>query len=373
MYATFAPDKLAEGRLPAFRLGHRAFLDGVRGIAVLLVLVFHFSTVNEFPRGGFLGVDLFFVLSGFLISAMLLEEHRSSGRINLKNFYARRALRLLPALVVVSLTSVIISGNWRPALYALFYVANWVLAFGKFGDLGLLEHTWSLSIEEQFYLFYPLLLLFLFKVKRRYQVRILLGLIALVAINRAYLYSPLISIARLYAGLDARADSLLIGCVVGFAVSDRVRPKRKLLNYVALGAAILMVGFLYRSHFASPYLYCGGYTIFSACAGVLLFTLFQAPPALVLRILENPLLTWIGRISYGLYLWNPLMIKLINPSWPTLLKLVLQIVILLVIVSLSYYGVELPFLRLKRRFHSPALAKDAGLKPGASALLAEDF
>jgi peptidoglycan/LPS O-acetylase OafA/YrhL len=355
MCATATSISIEEESQPEFRLGYRPFLDGVRGIAVLLVLVYHFNAINaigEIPLGGFLGVDIFFVLSGFLITCLFYEEHQRSDRIRLKNFYIRRTLRLFPALIVLLGVTVWLTGLWKPALLALFYVANWALAFNKFGDLYLLDHTWSLSIEEQFYILYPLLFLFLVKLKPRNALVVLLILTGLIAINRAYLYSPLISITRVYVGLDTRADALLIGCICGTIIGQGIKIKQRGLNFAVILSALLLPGFLIRSHYGSPYLYYGGFTIFSACTGILLLKLLCSPPRIALRILENPLLVWIGRVSYGLYLWNPLVFTIINPPLPFPFHLVTQIAILFLIVGLSYYAIERPFLKLKKRFVS---------------------
>jgi peptidoglycan/LPS O-acetylase OafA/YrhL len=147
--STLPPD--ADG----FRLGYRPALDGLRGVAALLVMSFHFQIPGW--SGGFLGVDVFFVLSGFLITSLLLEEWQRSGTVCLRRFFLRRALRLFPALVLVLLvTAPFVSYRWP--LVALGYVANWALAF-KFVTFGPISHVWSLSVEEQFYLIWPIVFL----------------------------------------------------------------------------------------------------------------------------------------------------------------------------------------------------------------------
>src|SRR5688572_4557652 len=155
-----------------FTLGYRPYLDGVRGVAILLVLVCHIPNLPL--QGGFIGVDLFFVLSGFLITSLLLEEWRATGNVSLGAFYARRALRLVPALLLVLGAAVLLSelresrtaanATWTSALMTLFYSANWFLAYGAYPRKEL-SATWSLSVEEQFYLLWPLLLLVMLRLR----------------------------------------------------------------------------------------------------------------------------------------------------------------------------------------------------------------
>jgi len=153
-----------------FRLGYRPALDGIRGAAVLAVMLFHFGA--PFDQGGFLGVDAFFVLSGFLITALLIEEWSRTGGIAFRRFYTRRALRLLPALfAMLLLVTVVVAliaprdvqeATWRGTVVTLLYAANWQKVFSS-QSVGLLGHTWSLSIEEQFYVLWPPLLLLLLR------------------------------------------------------------------------------------------------------------------------------------------------------------------------------------------------------------------
>ena len=156
-------------------LSHIAALDGLRGLAILSVMFFH-ATLSRAnaprPSGGFLGVDVFFVLSGFLITALLLKEWDQKGSIALGSFYARRALRLLPALFVLMAVILLVPGvfylsqrPWWDAMVAAAYATNWVRAFG--GDIGFFGHTWSLTIEEQFYVIWPLLLVGLLRLRVR--------------------------------------------------------------------------------------------------------------------------------------------------------------------------------------------------------------
>src|ERR1700732_2735956 len=201
--------------------GYEPALDGIRAIAVLMVMMGHLNLVYA----GGLGVDIFFVLSGYLITAILIAEFAANGRISLKKFYARRALRILPAvillLVVLNVFAAVSQSGEQAAKFrwdslgALFYIANWLRAFGR--DLGIIGHLWSLSIEEQFYFFWPITLAFL--LSRKLSANQILLIIALavtfVNLDRVYLYQGLQSFNRIYNGLDSRADALLVGCALG--------------------------------------------------------------------------------------------------------------------------------------------------------------
>ncbi|HLY66186.1 MAG TPA: acyltransferase, partial [Chloroflexota bacterium] len=173
-----------------FHLGYRPALDGIRGAAVLAVMLFHFGA--PFDQGGFLGVDAFFVLSGFLITSLLVEEWARNAGISFRGFYLRRALRLLPALLVMLLGAGAVAatiappemreGTWRGIAVTLLYVANWQKVFSD-QSVGVLGHTWSLSIEEQFYILWPPLLCLL--LRRRLSLRWLTAIAAALAVTSA--------------------------------------------------------------------------------------------------------------------------------------------------------------------------------------------
>ncbi|HEY1116399.1 MAG TPA: acyltransferase, partial [Acidimicrobiales bacterium] len=199
-------------------------LDGMRGVAVLLVIAYH-GERSLAPRGGAIGVTMFFTLSGFLITTLLLRERASTGRIGLGRFYWRRALRLLPALVtLVAVTSAyaLVTDNHErtlgAALPVLLYVGNWVRTLHDTEGLGLLEHTWSLSVEEQFYLVWPLAVLgaaALVSKARQAEAVLALAVGGSLAslLWRLQLWDaeePRWSAARLYNGTDAVADQLLV-------------------------------------------------------------------------------------------------------------------------------------------------------------------
>jgi peptidoglycan/LPS O-acetylase OafA/YrhL len=369
-----------------FRLGYRPSLDGLRGIAVLSVLTLHAYVPNPltiigakerfFGIGGFLGVDIFFVLSGFLITALLLQEWERNGKISFSKFYARRALRLLPALFVFLLVCVTYTvgfrarqesvGALRDIVIIVFYVSNWVPI-----NIYPLRHLWSLAVEEQFYLLWPILLVALMllvnklKLRRSWIVIFLLGLIAVVAINRALMFAQFGYTVRVYQGLDTRADSLLVGCLIAFLASWTILPKKlwflRLVKAMATAVTVLLLYMGLRAKITDGYLYNGGFTVVALSVGLIITSLLVSPIKLFTLILEWSVLVWIGRLSYGIYVWHKLAYVILDPMMPLLprrsetmhdivLPLAIKIGVSLLIASISFYLIEQPLLRLKRRF-----------------------
>jgi peptidoglycan/LPS O-acetylase OafA/YrhL len=294
---------------------HLPALDGVRGLAVLAVLLYH-AGVRWLP-GGLLGVDAFFVLSGFLITGLLLNEWRSTGRLELRTFWARRARRLLPALllllVLVSIdVAVTGSGTSRSsfrwdALSTLGYVANWRFAFSHQGYFGAtspspLLHLWSLGVEEQFYLLWPLVVFGLLRAGRRVRGhdREALGDVSiLLALASTFWMAFLIdhrhaSTDRLYYGTDTRAAALLVGAALA-ALAGRVRVPT--LAGVA-GLAGLFTIWSTTSGQAG-WLYRGGFLLTALTVALVIGAVAAAPRSLLSRSLALRPLAWVGRISYA--------------------------------------------------------------------------
>jgi peptidoglycan/LPS O-acetylase OafA/YrhL len=342
-----------------FRLGYRPELDGLRGIAILLVFLHH-AGISAF-HGAHIGVDIFFVLSGFLITALLCGEYEKTGRISLKNFYIRRILRLTPALalllvVFAAYTLATKSGealakSGQALLYAAFYLSDFALAF-DLASLGSLEHTWSLAIEEHFYLLFPLaLVLLLGKKWSRRNIMILLGcLIVAAAINRALLWSPTPeAVNRVFYGFDTRADGLLVGCVLGLIAASRGLPQVRW--FLALPAALALV---FAAIFASwdSAIYAYGLPLINLSAAIVLAYVLSAQPRTATGWLGNKALVWIGMISYGLYLWHNLIFILVRErvAASPLSVLILGGIASIICAALSYYLLEKPCLKLKERF-----------------------
>jgi peptidoglycan/LPS O-acetylase OafA/YrhL len=371
---TAAGPGAVENATPPGRFAHLAPLDGLRAIAVAAVMAFH--TGAGWAVGGFLGVDVFFVLSGFLITVLLVKEWQRRGTVSLRRFYARRALRLLPAVALLCAFLLIVgpvgtgaaarNALWKAVAGTLFYFQNWQQAFHLIPILQLTDHTWSLAIEEQFYLVWPALLIgamFLARRRGRHPLRAALALAlvlaAVSALLKIVMWSGAGSQARIYYGTDTRADSLLIGAALAIAYAggwlERARRQLPMLAPVAMLIIIVTFGF---AHDNSSRLYQdGGLTAFALVCGVLIGGLVLAPAGLLGRVLAVAPLVWLGRISYGLYLWHWPVFRYLHEarlglSWgPTQL---VRIAVTLAAATISYYLLERPMLRLRHRFDPPA-------------------
>jgi peptidoglycan/LPS O-acetylase OafA/YrhL len=346
-----------------FKLGHRPALDGVRGVAILLVLLSHVPTLPL--QGGFIGVDLFFVLSGFLITSLLLEEWQATGTLSLGAFYARRTLRLLPALVVMLLAFVLFS-EWRESrdvaaatrtsvVMTLFYSANWFLAFNRYprAELGA---TWSLSVEEQFYLAWPVLLLILLRLgcSRRTMAGVVIAAMAASAATRIALLQAGATPNRIFFGTDAHADGLLVGALTGMMFSWGAAPRSpgaaRALDVgalLALGLMALLVGIGWQADAAMVRF---GYPALNLGAAVLIASLVSSPA--LRRIFEFGPLVWLGRISYGVYLWHIAVFWMLGKfNWSSgSLYWPVAFAVTFALAAASFYGLERPILRFKKRF-----------------------
>jgi len=356
-------------------------LDGMRGVAVLLVVAYHGERALA-PRGGAIGVTMFFTLSGFLITTLLLREREASGHIRLGRFYWRRALRLLPALVtLVAATSAYaaVTGEFERTLEAalpvLLYVGNWVRTLRDSEGLGLLEHTWSLSVEEQFYLVWPLAVLgaaaLVSKARQAEAVLVLaVGGSLLSLWWRLQLWDPDAgrwSAARLYNGTDAVADQLLVGAALAAALAlwDRratqARPVRSspVFRFAgAVGAPVALAYLVYvaRVHPGGDslandrrYLEWGSLT-FALAAAVIVLGATRAQDAWLPRLLAFPPLVAVGKVSYGLYLWHFPVILVVDQQLPdasTAARGAAVAALTATTTLASYYLVERPFLALK--------------------------
>ncbi|MCA1579600.1 MAG: acyltransferase [Acidobacteria bacterium] len=353
-------DLTATGR---FELGYRPALDGVRGVAILAVLAVHTNHLFGWSllKGGSIGVDIFFVLSGFLITCILLEEWTGAGTISLRHFYARRLLRLVPALVLLAGVLLLLSGvlfsageaaqTRRTVPIALLYLSDFFASLAPQTSLGALRHTWSLAIEEHFYLLWPPFLLFLLKsgVSRRGLLILTTSMVVAICVHRALLFETGVSPARTYFAFDTRADALLIGCAAGMAVSWGFVQSFNRLN--TLAAVTLIILCLFATDFASPIMHEGGFTVLAAASALLLINLVSGQSVFFNKLMETTPLVWVGKISYGLYLWHyPVFkwIKYASAPWP--IKLALGLLATFAVASVSFYLIERPLLRLKRRF-----------------------
>jgi len=360
-------------------------LDGLRALAVLAIIAYHYN--YPWARGAYLSVDLFLILSGFLITTLLLMEWRRSDHIALRDFWSRRARRLLPALLIllvfVAIMTVTTIAPWNRAsirddgIASLFYVANWRFIAAKesyfdlFAAASPLRHMWTLAIEEQFYLVWPLVTYAALRVARG-SLRVLTavcvtGIIASVAVMMITFRpgDPL----RAYYGTDARAHTILMGALLAillFVWTPGAAAKRRL----RVASVVAFVVMIYAWRFAtdtSPRYYHGGSVAYAALACVVIAGALQ-PGALRAALSFRPL-AWIGRLSYGIYLFHwPLIVLLVPTRLHGLHGLPLNLVRLaatFAAATVSFYLVELP-IRERRRptlpWH-PATRPERGARP----------
>jgi peptidoglycan/LPS O-acetylase OafA/YrhL len=331
-----ALDRGGSATTPRSLIRHRPELDGLRGIAILVVLAAHTRVPGFAADGGHAGVTLFFVLSGFLITSLLTAELASVGQISLPRFYGRRALRLFPALAAVLLVVAVGSllnvwpaagGNMLVAFPAvLLYIGDFVSETGR---LGVLSHTWSLAVEEQFYLIWPIALILALRVSTPRKLGLGLVVVALLVTPWRELFVLTGDLGHAQWWPDVRADALLLGCAVALL---RVRVST-LAGWAGL-AGVIVTAMVWPGGTSIGYML----PIATACS---VLALAGCPQALDWRPLA-----YLGRISYGVYLWHYLFIWWGLP-WPVVIALSL------LVASASYALIERPFLRLKDRLRAP--------------------
>ncbi len=352
-------------------------LDGLRGIAIISVLIHHQLTTFSL-KGGFLGVDLFFVLSGFLITGILLSEFEKTQAISLRNFYIRRVLRLGPGLLVYLIACLLVTYHAQLVnipreikliAIALVYSTNWRMAFGWDSYLDPTAIIWSLSIEEQFYLVWPVLLFgcLALKVRRGFIVAGLGITIFAIMVQRGLLLNAGVDLTRLYYGTDTRADALLIGCLLALlTVTSFGMKMKRWVNIASIFSAVGLIYFIATTKFTDLFLYRGGYTLIALLAGIVILVAANSPPRILSTALRIRPLRWFGKISYGLYLWHWLVV--ISSSfyylgyWEPWAKLALAVGI----ASASFYLVERPINRLKTRFAMRPSVDQRGVSPLAT-------
>jgi peptidoglycan/LPS O-acetylase OafA/YrhL len=359
----------------AFR--HIPALDGLRGIAVLAVMFYHLEVLvpwlGPVSHGGFLGVDIFFVLSGFLITSVLLKEQARNGQISLKNFYMRRIFRLVPAywfflIVLFSFGQFLLSPLAAKTIYdyysynfilAFLYLMNWNRATAETAVAGNLNHTWSLSIEEQFYIFWSFVTFLAFSEKRS-RVTIFFitaGLVLLVICWRMGRALNGTSPDVLYYSTDTRIDAILIGCVASMIYMWKLAPKSffKSVYFDLLAAAcyLTLVWIFFNASSKDISLYTALLPLFTVSVAVIILWLMNREKTPGHFLLEIRPLQWIGKISYGLYLWHYLAYEFSRETFSSVeMQIAAGTTLAFAASALSYYVIELPFLRLKTKFSS---------------------
>lgn len=377
-------------------------LDGLRTLAVVAVVLYHLNLT--WAQGGLLGVTIFFVLSGYLITRLLLNEIAKTGRINLKSFWIRRIRRLFPAVVTVVVVTCalctvfnhVMLTKMRPdILPSLLFFNNWwqimqdVSYFNALGDPSPLTHFWSLAIEEQFYLIWPPLLFAMVSmhVSKPNTRRVVLGLAAVSAVAMMVLYNPATDPSRVYYGTDTRVFSLLLGAWMAF-IPDRDLAPARLVRHLGLDrlagagkhdksksdtaeaattkpselarfwsspASIDLMGVVGLVGLAAMVALTNGYTAFQYRGGTLLCSILTLmviaacvqPQGMVARALAAEPLVWIGKRSYSIYLWHYPLLLLMNPvanindtPW---WHYILQVLLVVAVAECSYRFIETPF------------------------------
>lgn len=396
------------------RTGARGFsyipgLDGIRAIAVLAVLLYH-ADVSWMP-GGFLGVDMFFVLSGFLITSIVLTELDKTGRLDVKRFYLHRARRLLPALFLVLGFAAVLAALFAPdaaaalrrdIVGAFVYVTNWVYIFADqsyfelIGRPPMLQHLWSLAVEEQFYLIWPAVVILAYRLGGRTRVRewALVGAAAstLLMVVLSFLggYPEPNDGSRVYFGTDTHAMGLLLGAALATVwIPSRLKQTgsgtaRWVVDGAGIGSLVLVLLVMMNSHSNATWLYWGGFGVFAALMTVVIAATTYPASALGRALGKQPL-RYIGQRSYGLYLWHWPVFVVLRPELDIpitgLGNVILRFAITFGLAELSYRYVEMPIRRgaLKRRWQElrnltreqrEPLVKKAVIAGGVTAIVA---
>ena len=388
---TICTDGLAMGTEPMPRqLPHLPALDGLRAIAVIFVVAYHLDV--GWARGGFIGVDIFFVISGFLITRLLIDEQGTNGRIAVIGFWIRRFRRLVPALVVMVGATLLATRWWglpeqwddvrRDGVASLAYVANWRFVFDRqsyfesaIGPSPLL-HTWSLAVEEQWYLVWPIVMVGLLALAQRPRrgaaiatMTVVLAAVASAGLMAA-LYDPA-DASRVYFGTDTRAQQLLVGAALAWFTTwvptlqdvpeHRVFRLASQISLVTLGVIAVTVDD------TSAWLYRGGFLAISVLAAVVVFGTATTHRRGAFNWLGGQPWGWIGRRSYGIYLWHWPVILFVGPAMglemATVPLIAVQLTVTLLLAEMSFRLVEQPV----RRSVAPATRTIAAWTLGASA------
>ena len=352
-------------------------LDGLRAVAVIAIIIYHLNPL--WLPGGFLGVDTFFVISGYLITSLLIHEYQSKGTIDLGAFWIRRIKRLIPAVFFLISVVILYTLFFEPqiiktikhdSIAAFFYVSNWWYIFEETsyfeaGEPKPLMHLWSLAIEEQFYIIWPIVFLVLLKVKKlhKYIPYIIIGITMVSLGLMIYFMVPNMDNSRVYFGTDTRAHTILLGVLLAFVWPPfnlkTETPKRyqRIIDITGVTSLIILILFMIFTKDYSNWLYAGGLFL------VTLLTLPAIaasvhPTSKLGHALSNPIMLWIGTRSYSLYLWHYPIIVFMNMHYVAgqipLHIIVLQVVLTCIAAELSFRFVETPIRKQGFNFFKPS-------------------
>jgi peptidoglycan/LPS O-acetylase OafA/YrhL len=353
-------------------MGHIGPLDGLRGIAIVLVFCVHYYA--PIFSGGGSGVDLFFVLSGFLITKLMLDEHQRRQGISRSDFYLRRAFRILPALLVLMVGCLVLSFTVlanvggvlrREVLLSTFSMGNlWPLFYG-FTERTALGHTWSLAIEEQFYLIWPLILGAVLIAGIRWQ-RLARGII-LVTLASIVIGRVVVAGLLHYPHWESlpffNFDGLALGCLIAvFLHNDDAGVSNRLPRWPAvLAAGVVAFDFFFAKHYVAHDTYDIRSLVVRVAFAYILLIVICTPDLAINKHLTSPVLVKLGLLSYSLYLWHLPALYVFSsdryPGAPRLLLGVLRLVVPIVLAVMSYYYVERPALAFGRRVRASRTAR----------------
>lgn len=341
-------------------------LDGLRAIAVLGIIIYHLN--KQWLTGGFLGVDTFFVISGYLITSLLLKEYDDTGIIKLKSFWIRRLKRLLPAVIVLLMvvgtaTLLLKSDNIirvkHDIIAAIFYVSNWwyiakdVNYFEQFSFMPL-KHLWSLAIEEQFYIFFPVILVtLLLTIKKRYKIGFIFWGVSIISLGlMMFIYSINGDHSRVYFGTDTRLQTLLLGVILAFLwppfklKNDPPKVVKYVIDSIGSLSFIVLILLFFIINDETNWIYDGGFYLISILTLFIIASVVH-PSTWIAKKFSNPVLVFIGKRSYSLYLWHFAVISFVHSYYvdgqiPVYVYFI-DISLTIIFAELSYRFIETPF------------------------------
>ena len=355
------------------KVGRVRQLDGLRAVAIALVVALHLTIYSSgIAKGGWIGVDVFFVLSGFLITSLFIEESaaRGDGQFSLRRFYLRRIFRLWPAYVAFIVGTLLYARLFQSAEFASWRHQLWIGATYRMNfwnvnhqPLEGVGQIWTLCMEEQFYLLWPVALLVLSRwLSPRWLIRVTASLVALSISENVVLAARHAPYQRLYYPPDTNAYSLLLGCLFALLFRagyfDRLMTRRfsRLFPFVFIAALLVWTRCVDGT---KDWVYAGPVEVICIATGLALVALITSPETLLGRFLALRFVVWIGVLSYSIYLWNILAIIAIPPKSGKLVHRGLEVLLLVALPLASYYVIERPGLKLKKRFEVRRAGVDA--------------